>query len=426
MKIQLQSFILLLLIATSCKTVPVESISDSGIKPIHPRIVWTENPSEHAIISWTTLFSNGSNVVHYDTVSHLGRKKKYAYHAEAIRSGKITIKAMDFTEGVPEGYYHHSELNGLKANTKYYFALESDGNYSDEYHFITAPDDDRPVKLIAGGDSRLGTEKPRYAGRTPHRDRQEINKMIARQIEKDPEILAIVQGADFGTTADWRHLYWWFEDYAFTYTIKNRILPMLVSMGNHDLQIGFFENFYLGDEINDIAFSYYYTSKITSEIALITLNTEIAITGPQYYWLEEQLALHRPQVRWLLVNYHKPSYPANKDPEDYRFKRVREAWVPLFEKYNIDLAIESDGHTLKRTVPIRDGKMHPEGITYIGEGGLGAPLREPDSTRWYIQKPGFAARAYHIWKISVKPESIIVEAIDLNENVIDSHLIKRN
>ncbi len=426
MKIKHLSFILLLLIVASCNTATVDSSSDSGNSPIHPRVVWTENPAGHAIISWTTPGNSAINQVHYDTVKGSDLRSEYSFQAKAVRNGKVTMKSMDFTEGVPEGYFHHAELHGLKANTTYYFILESDGNHSDEYHFITAPDDDRPVKLIAGGDSRLGTEKPRYAGRTPHRDRQEINKMIARQIEKDPEILALVHGADFCTTADWRHLYWWFEDFAYTYTSNGRILPILVSMGNHDLQIGFFENFFLGDEINDIAFSYYYTSKITPEIALITLNTEIALTGDQYYWLEEQLEMHRPEVRWLLVNYHKPAYPATKDPESYHFKRVREAWVPLFEKHNIDLAIESDGHTLKRTVPIRNGKMDTTGITYIGEGGLGAPLRDPDTSRWFIQKPGFAASAYHIWKMSITPRSMLLEAIGLNDSVIDSHLINKN
>ncbi len=62
-------------------------------------------------------------------------------------------------------------------------------------------------------------------------------------------------------------------------------------------------------------------------------------------------------MRWVLVNYHKPAFPAVKDPEDYRFARVHEYWVPLFDQYRPDLVIESDGHCLKRTLSILNGQQ---------------------------------------------------------------------
>ena len=48
-------------------------------------------------------------------------------------------------------------------------------------------------------------------------------------------------------------------------------------------------------------------------------------------------------------------------------------FCPLFDKYNIDIALESDGHCMKRTVPIRDGKrILPESSTWVKEASESA------------------------------------------------------
>ena len=51
----------------------------------------------------------------------------------------------------------------------------------------------------------------------------------------------------------------------------------------------------------------------------------------------------------------------------------------LFEKYNVDLALESDGHCIKRTVPIRNGKQD-NWVVYVGEGGLELANAAPNKT----------------------------------------------
>ncbi len=394
-------------------------------QPIHLRVIWTEDPTEHSIVSWTTLSRSSRNILYYDTVSRGALPARYAFELPAARSGKITIKPMDYEEGVPEAYYHHAELRGLLPGTTYYFMIENNGVFSGEYHFITAPTETESFRLLAGGDSRLGGEKPRYAGRTPHVVRQNMKKRIAGLVEQYPDIYALVHGADYGTTADWRHLYWYFEDLQLATTSEGRILPMVVSMGNHDTALGFFENFYLGDEINGkTAFNYFYSTNFGSEIALLTLNTEISLGGMQYHWLKDELPLIRRDNRWVLVNYHKPAFPAVKDPDDYRFARVREYWVPIFDQHRPDLVIESDGHCLKRTPPILNGQTDPDGIVYIGEGGLGAPLREPDMLRWFMQG-GFGAKEYHVWMIDIGTDRIHLSAIGMDGVVLDEYTISK-
>ena len=101
---------------------------------------------------------------------------------------------------------------------------------------------------------------------------------------------------------------------------------------------------------------------ISPKVALVTLNSEISAGGDQQAWLAKTLYDLRPKVRWLLAEYHRPVWPAVKSPG-----KAKKFWLPLFEKFNLDLVVESDGHVIKRTVPIRNEKKDPTGIVYVGE-----------------------------------------------------------
>ena len=91
----------------------------------------------------------------------------------------------------------------------------------------------------------------------------------------------------------------------------------------------------------------WHTTMLGKDVALVTL-IPTRREAAQAEWLEAELKRLRPAVRWLFV-YHRPMYPAVKG------LRACPHFCPLFDKYNIDIA-ESDGHCMKRTVPIRDGK----------------------------------------------------------------------
>ncbi|MFD2034976.1 purple acid phosphatase family protein [Belliella marina] len=391
----------------------------SGVK--HLRVVFTEDPSSHAIVSWTSFLMTEDNVLFYDTVPRQGELGKYNFEENEVRNGKITMTAMDKTEGVPQGFYNHAEIKGLSPGKKYYFVVKSGGKVSEEHYFVTGSDIANSHKFLWGGDSRLGGEKPRYAGRTPHVDRQNMNKQMRSLLESNPEIIALFHGADYGSTANWRHLYWWFEDHQLTTTKDNRVLPLVISKGNHDEEIGFIENFWLGEINSENINSYYYTTKLGMDAVVLTLNTETIIGGKQKEWLIEELEKYRSTKRWVIVNYHRPAYPVAKDFNDFTFARVRQTWTPIFDKYRVDLAMESDGHILKRTVPILDGKKHEDGIVYIGEGGLGVPQRKVDASLWFIQPPGMGASINHVHLISMSQGELKLQAIDEQGRIVDEY-----
>ena len=95
-------------------------------------------------------------------------------------------------------------------------------------------------------------------------------------------------------------------------------------------------------------------------------------------------------------------------------------WVPLFEKYNLDLACEADGHCIKRTAPIRNNQIDPSGVVYIGEGGLGVGQRTPKAERWFLQAPhGKVGSDHHVYLITATSQGLTSRVVLLDGTVFD-------
>ncbi len=347
-----------------------------GTTPAQWRLVWTADPAHRVTASWTTLEEGSKHIVHYDVAPRAGTGVPYARKKTAQRNGAYTLNK-DEVGKITGAFYHHTRIKNLKPSTTYWFQIESDGVRSPELHFQTAPADDRPFRLIHGGDSRTG-----------HAARRQVNAYIGLLADEYPDLIAFAHGGDYIIWGElWIHWRPWLSHHELTTSPSGRVLPMIPTRGNHDPGPLFDEIF---DDPGEPTLNYY-TTDISSKVSLITLNSEISAAGDQAHWLERELKRLRPKRRWLLTQYHRAIYPAVKEPA-----AMKAHWVPLFEKYDLDIALESDGHSVKRTVPIRAEAQDPTGVIYIGEGGLGVPQREPKSDRWFLQEPGMSDMAHHV------------------------------
>lgn len=360
-----------------------------GATPAQWRVHWGENPHAEATISWTTAEPGERHEVHLSTAPQAKDGTQEARILVSSRDGEYT---QDDSDGLPPAYYHHVRVTGLEPSTTYWFVMVSDGTASRELHFTTAPADDRPFRLIYGGDSRSGRE-----------DRARINRLMAELAEEDPGILAFCHGGDY-VMRGWLWENWraWLSQHELTTCSDGRVLPIVPVRGNHDRGAIYDEVFDTpGGEGRN-----YYTTRLGTEVSIVTLNTEISTAGDQASWLGDQLEALRPTSRWLLAQYHRPAWPAVKKPGT-----ALASWVPLFERHDVDLVLESDGHVIKRTVPIRDGKQDPTGVTYIGEGGLGVPQRRPDGERWYLKPPGMVGAGHHVTVLEFTEEGLRMRTV---------------
>lgn len=389
--------------------------SQGSVGPIeHPRVLWIKNPSQEAVVSWTTRQPGEKHRVYYDTEPRGTNPSAYRQQAETFKDGMYTMLDVD-KQFVKPGYYHHVHLKDLQPGTRYYVLIESDGQVSRQLNFITALGEDVPFQMLFGGDSRI-------QGQTPyeHTDRRKMNDRMRMLFEENPRVLALIHGGDYCERAEWRYLDAWLTDHQRVITRDGRMLPIIPARGNHDIQVGFEEMFpWPGMER-----SYYYTTSLSPRMALVTLNTEISVSGDQRDWLRNELPGLREANRWLLASYHRPAYPSVRNMQDGEARRRN--FVPHFEANNIDLVCESHDHALKRTVPIRDGKHDPEnGIIYIGDGGLGVPQRTPDPSRWWFQGGDAVTKSvHHVHLFDFGADEFRARAIGMEGDVLDDFTIR--
>ena len=364
-----------------------------GTTPAQWRVVWTTDPAHEATISWSTAEPGTEHRVHWDSRAPGSGGAEYEQVSPSARDGRYSTSTAD---AQPAAHYHHVRLRGLAPATTYRFRIESDGVRSPELHFVTAPDDDRPLSLLAGGDSRSGW-----------RARCFVNRAMARELENDPGLLGLCHGGDYIFDGlRWDHWTAWLSHHELTTTSAGRVLPVIPTRGNHDRGPLYGEIFDApGGAQRD-----YYTTQLGSAVRLLTLDSNIAAGGDQLEWLRNELSGVGAETRWLVTNYHRPLYPAVKSPG-----AALPFWPPLFDQYGVDLALESDGHCIKRTCPIRDNQPHPEGVVYVGEGGLGVPQRVPRTDPWYLAEGGLAQAGHHVVRLDFGREELRVRFLELDE-----------
>lgn len=392
-------FRFLIILLTICTLPLAASASDAAndaapFAPKHLHLTWTSDPATAATISWSTSKQTDNTGVRVRV-----KDSNMDYLITTVTHGR-------FTSDKTELYYHHSNLAGLESDTAYEFQITQKGETSKTYYFVTASGIDRSFSLLHGGDSR-----------SDHVARRKMNLTIADLVqtsfedkELSNDIIALAHGGDYvASGADLDQWSKWMDDHELTIGRDGRMLPVIPARGNHDKSELFNQVFGFKEKDNN-----YYALNLNPTVRFITLNTEISTAGNQATWLKRELKNSRPSHRWLLAQYHRPAYPAVKTPGT-----ALQSWVPTFEKYNVDLVCEADGHNIKRTLPIRGNVMDPTGVVYIGEGGLGVAQRTPKVDRWYLQPPGMSDSASHVFVLTFEASHLKGKCIRLDQTLAD-------
>lgn len=313
-------------------------------------------------------------------------------------------------------YVNSIELLELEPDTRYFIQFEKKGQ---RYYFRTLPKDfSRPIRFVVGGDLFL--------------DFRSFKRMNKQVISTDPDF--IVLGGDLayaqnpkaffetkmGVINRWQSFFRNLK--TGTVTADKRIIPILPIVGNHDIT---------KDERKDknsplfLQFFPYFKSyqflELTSNLCLFLLDTGHLepVRGKQTEWLETELMKHE-KTQYKIPLYHVAAYPSYYSIENKRAQEVRENWVPLFEKYQVRVAFEHHNHSFKRTFPIKENKIDPEGVIYLGDGSWGVAPREVQP-HWYLEKGG---KLNCFWLAIIGRDQCHFQSFDLHGNLIDEVVVK--
>ncbi len=362
---------------------------------------WMHDPSTTMTVQWHSIDTDSISKVYY-------RKEGDSNWLE--KEG--VFNAIEGTDQI----VHVVELDELEPDADYEFRLEGKEG---EHLFRTLPKSlTRPVKFVVGGDVYVSLSTMR-----------KMNKQIA---SCDPDF--VVVGGDIAYTIGRRTVYkgknWEFNRWrdflqewkSQMVTPEGRMIPIVVVLGNHDIKPTalkqksehyiFYEVFAMQEK--GVPYRVLDAGDYLS-LFLLDSGHSFHIGGQQADWLEKTLFC-RENVSYKMAAYHIAGYPSVYPYRGGGAKKIRSQWSPLFERYHLNVAFEHHNHAYKRTFPLKDGKIDPEGVIYMGDGSWGVSPRKPKKL-WYLSK---AAQTNAVCLVTLNAEKSSVEALNLKGEVIDS------
>ena len=352
------------------------------------RLTWRDDPATTMVVGFEQPSGSSVKVV-YDTRDHGRIVKNYRFNAAPSRQVNHAGMRNVFVR-----------IGGLQPATIYYFlVVDSDGS-SQRMIFETPHNTpDKPLSILAGGDSRNNRSVAQTA-----------NRLVSKL--KPHFVLFGGDMTNGDTASEWQD---WFDDWQLTISSDGRLTPIVPARGNHERSNESIYNLF--DVPNPDV--YYALSFAGGLLRTYTLNTLFPPGGDQLDWLERDLS--RSRSSWKIAQYHHSMRPhTSSKPERDELITL---WATRFTKYGMNLVCESDVHTVKQTWPIRpsrepgasQGFIRDDryGTVYVGEGCWGAPLRANDDNKPWTRASGRFNQFKWLW---VDLRQIQVRTVDIDRS----------
>ncbi|MGW2327300.1 purple acid phosphatase family protein [Streptomyces sp. NPDC001700] len=333
-------------------------------------------------------------------------------------------------------YYLHAAVDGLNPGTTYYYGVGHEGyDPADPRHFTalgtfrTAPK--RPEKFVFTAFGDQGVSYDALANDQLIRGQNPSFHLHAGDI-------CYADDTGHGEKSDLYDARVWDTFLAQTDSVAASV-PWMVTTGNHDMEAWYSPDGYGGQlarwSLPDNGpdprkapgiYSFVYGG--VGVVALDANDVSYEITankgytgGDQTRWLDRRLKQlrERSDIDFLVVFFHHCAYSTTSSHASDG--GVRDEWVPLFEKHQVDLVINGHNHVYERTDAIRGGKVARkvpvggsadavrDGIVYVTAGGAGADLYEfpvPDSYEGHV-KDLDEVKSYHWTKDGEKNKDTV-------------------
>jgi predicted MPP superfamily phosphohydrolase len=136
---------------------------------------------------------------------------------------------------------------------------------------------------------------------------------------------------------------------------------MEITTGNHDVETTSLLNQYMSHfNLTKQFYSFNYQNVHFTVISTQLLeNDSEAIEQYEFVNADLASAASDPNIDWIVVYYHRLAYTSpyssSPDREEDRtaYIALRDAYHPLFEKYDVDLVLQAHNHNYERSYPIK-------------------------------------------------------------------------
>ncbi|MCC3769924.1 metallophosphoesterase family protein [Streptomyces sp. UNOC14_S4] len=311
--------------------------------------------------------------------------------------------------------YLHAALDNLRPGQTYYYGVGHDGfdpadhrNFATIGTFTTAPARAEKFTFTAFGDQGVSYH-------ALGNDQVILAQNPAFHLHAGDICYADDSGE--GKPDDNYDARRWDQFLAQTESVAKSV-PWMVTTGNHDMEAWYSPNGYGGQSARwalpangfDPRHSpgvYSFTYGNVGVVALDANDVSYEITantgysgGKQTRWLDRRLGELRKQsgIDFVVVFFHHCAFSTtNSHASD---GGVRDTWLPLFEKHQVDLVINGHNHVYERTDALKGQRVSKkvpiggsvdsarEGIVYVTAGAAGKSLYDfpaPDSYEGHVK-----------------------------------------
>ena len=323
-------------------------------------------------------------------------------------TGTFTKHAQGFSFAYPSDHesalwvrIHEVHLCGLQPGTTYRYRIAgtireggnsgNSDNSGQEGDFSTAPEvGGRPLRFAVTGDSR---DNPAEWG------------LVAQAIkDSSPEFLlysgdAVSSG---NSQAEWDA---WFD-------AARAVLPSLpieTALGNHEANTPKYDfQFALPAPERWYSFDY-------GDVHVIVLDDtppDPAMMEQQARFLKDDLATTK--ARWKVVMHHRAVYSSSVHGSQADLQAL---WMPLYDKYGVDVVFNGHDHDYERTHPMRGGAVVSpgQGTIYVVNGGAGAPLY-PNGVSSFT---AISRKSYGYSLVDVSGDSMTLDAFSVEGEAVN-------
>ena len=284
-------------------------------------------------------------------------------------------------------------LPKLPVNASYTYEVESGDRTSGPIPFRVGRPRGEPFTFAAFGDTRSGHKVHRALVLDLARERAEF----------------VIHSGDLvntgGTRDEWRRF---FQIEA--PNIAGR--PMFAAVGNHDNSRRLhFRRYFLMGLVNE---GHRYYTQDWGDVRVVTMDSEIEARAgsTQHAYLEKVLREGAERDMIMLLNLHYPPYSSGSHGST---RETRAIIGELAPRFGVEVVLAGHDHNYERTKRI-------DGVTYIVAASGGAPIRR-------VQPSWFTANVRtepHFVLFDVERDTLVGRAVNLEGNVFDAFVIKKN
>ena len=282
-------------------------------------------------------------------------------------------------------YAYHAKLGRLRADSSYLYGALHDGAEPEFGTFRTSPRGRAPFTFTSFGDQGTPTLGKLYvppAGVTipsPPYVNDNLGSPAAGDttlgVERLQPLFHLFNGdLCYANLAADRVRTWW--DFWANNSRSARNRPWMPSAGNHENELGngpigyqAYQTYFsvpAGAGQTDVTRGLWYAFTAGSVRVVSIANDDVVYQdggnsyvrgyseGTQKAWLENELAAARRNrdIDWVVVCMHQVAI-STVDMFNGADLGIREEWVPLFDRYGVDLVVCGHEHHYERSLPIR-------------------------------------------------------------------------